>query len=596
MRGTTRPHTRARRAATGRGVRALHVGALFAVLMTIAQPAQAFWTQVAAVTGSGSGSATTGALSAPTGVTASAGNGGSDVAVTWAAPGAGVAPSGYRVVRTDTSTGSSAAACGTSVSSLVTASSCTDASVPDGTYRYAVVAVRSGWSAISSDSSPVTVLRTIATSTVLTSSLNPSLVGQAVTLTATVTAASGTATGTVAFRAGGTPIACSGGNQTLSSGTATCVTTFGSSGSRSITAAYAGSAPFVGSASSVLTQVVDQQAQTVTFTSAAPTSATVGGGTYAVSAAATSGLAVSFSSGTPSVCTVGGSTVTYVAGGTCTVLADQGGNATFAPAAQAAQSFTVARAAQAITITSAAPANAVGGGTYTITASASSGLAVAFSSGTPSVCTVSGSTVTFVGTGSCTVLADQPGNAAYAAAVQKSQTFAVSKAAQTVTITSAAPTNAAVGGATYTITATATSGLAVSFATTTPTICTVDVATVTFVGGGTCTVTADQPGNEAYSPALQKLQSFDVLVTPTPPANLTITVNGTQAVATWTAVVGLGYECQVTTGGSPAGAGSWTSCTSPYTFTTIKNGTQTLWVRSTRNGVASAPSSKSLSA
>ena len=594
MPGTARPHTRARRAGPGRGVRALHVGALFAVLMAMALPAQAFWTQVAAATGSGSGSATTGTLSAPTGVTASAGNGGSDVTVTWSAPGAGVAPSGYRVVRSDTSTGSSAAACGTSVSSLVTASSCTDASVPDGTYRYAVVAVRSGWSATSSDSSPVTVLRTIATSTALTSSRNPSLVGQSVTLTATVTAGSGTPTGTVAFRAGGTPISCSAGSQTLSSGTATCVTTFGSSGSRSITAAYAGSAPFAGSTSSVLIQVVDQQAQTVTFTSTAPTSATVGG-TYAVSAAATSGLPVSLSSGTPSVCTVGGSTVTYVSGGTCTVLADQSGNATYAPAAQAVQSFTVARAAQSITITSAAPANAVGGGTYTITASASSGLAVAFSSGTPSVCTVSGSTVTFVGTGSCTVLADQAGNAAYAAAVQKSQTFAVSKAAQTITITSAAPTNAAVGGATYTITATATSGLAVSFATTTPTICTVDVATVTFVGGGTCTITADQAGNAAYSPAPQRLQSFDVLVTPTPPANLTITVNGTQAVATWTAVVGLGYECQVTTGGSPAGAGSWTSCTSPYTFSTIKNGTQTLWVRSTRNGVASAPSSKSLS-
>ena len=595
MPGTARPHTRARRAATRRGVRALHVGALFAVLMTVSLPAQAFWTQVATATASGSGGATTSTLSAPTGVTASVANGGSDVTVTWLPPGTGVAPTGYRLVRTDTATGSTSAACGTSVSSLVTTSPCVDGSVPDGSYRYTVVAARSGWSATSADSIPVTVLRTIATTTTLTSSRNPGLVGQALMLTATVTAGSDTPTGTVVFRSGGTPITCSGGTQTLSSGVATCVTTFSSSGSRSLTAAYAGSAPFAASTSSALTQVVNQQPQTITFTSAAPTSATVGGGTYAVSAVASSGLSVSFSSGTPSVCTVSGSTVSFVAGGACTVLADQAGNAAYAPAAQASQSLTVARAAQTITITSAVPTNASGGGTYTITASASSGLAVAFSSGTAAVCTVSGSTVTFVGSGSCIVLADQPGNAAYAAAVQRSQTFTVAKTAQTVTITSTAPTNAAVGGAAYTVTATATSGLVVSFATTTPTICTVDAATVTFVGGGTCTITADQGGNAAYSAAAQTLQSFDVLVTPTAPANLTITVNGTQAVATWTAVVGLVYECQVTTGGSPAGAGSWTSCTSPFTFTTIKNGTQTLWVRSTRNGVASAPSSKSLS-
>jgi hypothetical protein len=595
MSGTARPQTRARRAATGRGVRALHVGVLFAVLMTVALPAQAFWTQAAAATGSGSGSATTGSLSAPTGVAASVTNGGSDVTVSWVAPSTGVAPAGYRVIRTDTVTSSASAACGTSVSSLVTTSSCVDGSVPDGSYRYTVLAVRSGWSAPGADISPLTVLRTIATTTTLASSRNPSLVGQTLTLTATVTAASGTPTGTVVFRSGGTAIPCSGGSQTLSSGAATCVTTFSSSGSRSVTAAYAGSAPFAASTSSALTQVVNQQTQAITFTSTAPTGATVGGGAYAVSAVATSGLPVTLSSGTPSVCAVSGSTVTYVAGGACTVLADQPGNATYAPAPQASQSFSVAKAVQTVTITSAAPTNAAGGGTYLVTASATSGLAVTFSSTTASVCTVSGSTVTFVGSGSCTVVADQPGNTAYAAAAPTSQTFTVAKTAQTITITSSAPTNAAVGGATYTITATASSGLAVGFATTTPTICTVDAATVTFVGGGTCTVTADQAGNSAYSAAPQKLQSFDVLVTPTPPANLTITLNGNQAVATWTAVVGLVYECQVTTGGSPPGASSWTTCASPYAFSTIKNGTQTLWVRSTRNGVASAASSKSLS-
>ena len=592
MRLAVRPHTRARRAASGRGVRALHVGVLFAVLMTVAGPAQAFWTQMVTVAGSGTGLATTGTLSAPTGVTASVSNGGSDVTVGWVAPSTGVAPNGYQVIRTDTATGSSAAACGTSGTSLVTTPSCTDGSVADGTYRYTVVAVRSGWTAASAVSSSLTVLRTVSTTTTVTSSRNPSLVDQAVTLTATVTAPSGTPVGTVLFRAAGSPISCSGGSQTLSSGVATCVTAFGSAGSRSITAAYAGSAPFAASTSSVLTQAVNQQTQTVTFTSTAPAGAVVRGPTYAVSAAATSGLPVTFSSTTPTVCTVSGSSVSFVAGGTCTVLADQPGNAAYAPA-QASQSFTVARAAQTITITSAAPTNAVGAGTYAITATASSGLPVAFSSATTTVCTVNGSTVTFAAAGTCTVRANQGGNAAYLPAVQQTQTFTVGKATQTITFTSSAPTDAAVGGSTYTVTATATSGLTVTISSSTTSVCTVSGSTVTFVGGGTCTLLADQGGDAAYAPAPQKTQSFDVIVTPTTPTMLAVVPIPGGVTATWVPVAGLTYQCQITNGGSPARDADWTTCTAGVTVMGTKGGTSTFYVRSVRNGVASTPASAS---
>jgi hypothetical protein len=68
-----------------------------------------------------------------------------------------------------------------------------------------------------------------------------------VTLTATVTGTPGTPTGTVTFKDGGSNITCSGGNPaTLSSGQATCVTTF-TEGIHLLSAGYSGDGTFVAS-------------------------------------------------------------------------------------------------------------------------------------------------------------------------------------------------------------------------------------------------------------------------------------------------------------------------------------------------------------
>jgi phosphodiesterase/alkaline phosphatase D-like protein len=83
-------------------------------------------------------------------------------------------------------------------------------------------------------------------------------------------------------------------------------------------------------------------AQTITF--GALSSKTLAQSPVTVTATASSGLAVTFSTTTPSVCTSGGTngaTVTLTAVGTCTVKADQAGNATFAAAPSVLQSFTV---------------------------------------------------------------------------------------------------------------------------------------------------------------------------------------------------------------------------------------------------------------
>jgi len=91
-------------------------------------------------------------------------------------------------------------------------------------------------------------------------------------------------------------------------------------------------------------------------------------------------------------------------------------------------SFPVGKGDQTITFTSTAPAGAtVGGPTYNVTATASSGLAVTFTidAEARSVCSISGSTVSFTAVGTCVIDANQAGNANYNPAPQVQQSFAV---------------------------------------------------------------------------------------------------------------------------------------------------------------------------
>jgi hypothetical protein len=194
---------------------------------------------------------------------------------------------------------------------------------------------------------------------------------------------------------------------------------------------------------------------------------------------------------------------------------NQAGDANYNAAPQAQQSFAVGKGSQTISFTSTAPINAkVGGPTYTVTATATSGLPVTFTidASAASVCTISGSTVSFIGAGTCVIDANQAGNANYNAAPQAQQSFAVVKGDQTISFTSTAPAGASVGGPTYTVTATATSGLPVAFTidAAASSVCSISGSTVSFIAVGTCVIDANQAGNANYNAAPQVQQSFAV--------------------------------------------------------------------------------------
>ena len=148
------------------------------------------------------------------------------------------------------------------------------------------------------------------------------------------------------------------------------------------------------------------------------------------------------------------------------------------------------KSAQSISF-STSPWAAVVGGSYAVGASASSGLPVSFSlaPGSSGVCTISGATVRFVGTGTCTVRANQSGNASYLAAPQVTQSVDVDDAVavQTISFLSTPPSGAHIHDPPYNVNAKATSGLPVELGTEDGSagICKVTGANVHLIGEGT---------------------------------------------------------------------------------------------------------------
>src|SRR5262249_52091056 len=123
-----------------------------------------------------------------------------------------------------------------------------------------------------------------------------------------------------------------------------------------------------------------------------------------------------------------------------------------------------------------------------------------------SVCSLAGSTVSFIGTGTCKINANQAGNANYNAAPQVPQSFGVAKGDQTISFTSVAPANAKVGRPTYMVPVPAAPPLlpaSFTVAATATAFGPFGGSTVSFIGAGTCVIDANQAGNANYNAAPQ---------------------------------------------------------------------------------------------
>src|SRR4029078_4972001 len=106
----------------------------------------------------------------------------------------------------------------------------------------------------------------------------------------------------------------------------------------------------------------------------------------------------------------------------------------------------------------------------TVAATATSGLAVSFSSATLAVFWVSGAGVSFLSVGTCTVNASQAGSSNWNAALLVQQSFQVTKGNEVISFAALVDKRL---DESLTVGAPASSGLTVSFASATPGVCSV---------------------------------------------------------------------------------------------------------------------------
>lgn len=217
--------------------------------------------------------------------------------------------------------------------------------------------------------------------------------------------------------------------------------------------------------------------------------------------------------------------VTGLALGTHTVQAQYSGDASYL----AANSLTLSVVVEQSQTIVFGGINPQVYGQLPITVSATGGASgnpVVFSSTTPAVCTATGTngaTVTVTSVGTCTIQANQAGNGIYAAAAPVNQSFFVSQASQTIAFTT--PASQTFGAAPITLSATVSvespsvtpSGLPATFSSGTTGVCSTsgtNGATLTLVGVGPCTITANVTGNSLYQSATAN-RTFNVLAAQT---------------------------------------------------------------------------------
>ena len=333
----------------------------------------------------------------------------------------------------------------------------------------------------------------IPTTTTVSSSPNPSTFGESVTLTAHVTSAGGTPTGTVTFSIG-TETLCTA---TLSGGMASCSTTAIPTGTQTITAAYSGNANFLPSTGTT-TQTVNQ-ASTTTTVSSSPNPSTFGESVtltaHVTSAGGTPTGSVTFSIGAETLCTaplsggVASCSSTSIPVGTQTITAAYSGDANFLPSS-GTTTQTVNQASTATTVSSS-PNPSTYGESVTLTAHVTSAGgtptgSVTFSIGTETLCTaplsggMASCSTTNIPVGTQTITAAYSGDANFLPS-SGTTTQTVNKVSTTTTVSSSP--NPSIYGQSVTFTAHVTSTEGTPTGTVTLVIDGVPFATANLVNG-----------------------------------------------------------------------------------------------------------------
>ena len=328
----------------------------------------------------------------------------------------------------------------------------------------------------------------------------------------------------------------------------------------------------------------------VTFGDTVTLGTTGGSGTGAVSYSLVGGTGTA-------QCAIASGVLAFSSAGTCVVRATKAADDRYSAANATDKTITVAKASQSVTFTSTVPTTPVAGGSYTLTATATSSLTASFSiaTGSPAVCSLSGSVVTFVSSGRCEVAADQSGNGSYEAASRVTQVISVGQRNQNIAF--AQPADMDFGDADVSLGITASSNLVVTVVSETASVCTITGDIVSIVAVGECSIKASQAGNSTWAAASDVTRKFDVRASlPTAPsitsisaANASITLGFTAPSFTGGSTI-VGYRVVVAASGGAATTFD-TCTTSPCTIDGLTNGTEYTATVAARNVAGVGPAS-----
>jgi titin len=486
------------------------------------------------------------------------------VAITWEAPNNnGSTITNYYVQIFSAAVGGSPIGNCTTTGALT----CSIGSLVNGTQYYITIQSLNA-AGYSNRSDPrVPVKAGASSTTTLSISTVSSLYGQSVTETATVTSG---ATGTINFMVNGVSIiGCS--SVTISTSVAVCTTTALPVGTNTLIASYSGDSTYGSSSSASTSFEVAKNNQTISFSDIPDK--IFGGSTFSLVASATSGNAVTFTSSTTSKCTVNSSgVVTIVSAGTCSISVSQAGNTTYFAAPTVSKSFSIAP--KALTISGTSIASKVYNGTASpgvVTVGNISGLSGSDTMTATAVVEnyASSSVGTYSPVVTFNLVQGLVGLTSNYTVDTQTVSAVISQAPQTLSTTFASATlRVGDAGALLSTYFTASSGLTPIFVSLTSSTCTVSGAALTLLAIGTCTITASQIGNTNYFAATDLSESTTVLAavvtppssgggggggdpgprpTPTPVVvtptiviqkirNLTVVLNGTNAILTWTPI------------------------------------------------------------
>ncbi|MGM9486584.1 hypothetical protein [Ideonella sp. YS5] len=140
--------------------------------------------------------------------------------------------------------------------------------------------------------------------------------------------------------------------------------------------------------------------------------------------------------------------------------------------------------------------------TVELVATSSSGGPVTFTSNTPDTCTVSGSTLSLLKAGECSVTATQAGGDGYAPA-SSSQLFVIPKRPQLISFIN--PGWQPLDSTPVPLTAASNLDRPITFSSSTPDVCSVSGSSMLKLANGMCVITATQDGGDIYvTPSVEK--------------------------------------------------------------------------------------------